>query len=114
MKRRYGTNSMALALVLSMLTFSGNCAAAASDKKIKNWQLNMLFHPSTSQLKTEDKGWVSIYSEITDRDVERAMDQQFDRIEHMMFVRTVLTNDTGEAMLDDSGNLLIEEDGCDD
>ncbi len=113
MKRRYRTNSVALAFVLSLLTFTGNCTAA-SDKKIKNWQLNMLFHPSTSQLKAEDKGRVSIYSEITDRDVERAMDQQFERIEHMMFVRTVLTNDTGEAMLDDSGNLLVEEDGCDD
>jgi len=32
-----------------------------------------------------------IHDGLTDRDVERALDEQFDRLVHMMFIRVVVT-----------------------
>ena len=42
------------------------------------------------------------------------MDQQFDRMEAMMFVRTKVTDTDGEIMTDpESGEWIVEDDGCD-
>jgi hypothetical protein len=41
------------------------------------------------------------------------MDTQYDRIESMMFVRTIVTNDEGNAMHDsETGQVIVEDDGC--
>jgi hypothetical protein len=54
-----------------------------------------------------------IYDGLTDKQIAKAMDTQFDRIESMMFVRTIVTNDEGNAVRDsETGQVIVEDDGC--
>jgi hypothetical protein len=89
-------------------------AAKADPASTKNWQMSRLFEPTQADLKSEDKGRVMIYDGMKDKDVERALDEQFDRLEHVMFTRTVVTDDAGNARRTDSGEVVTEaDDGCD-
>ncbi len=50
---------------------------------------------------------------ILEKQIAKAMDTWFDRIESMMFVRTVITDDAGEVQRNkDTGEVVIEDDGC--
>lgn len=78
-----------------------------------DWQLSLLFEPPASQIDREARGRVMIYQGVTDKTVERALDEQFDRVEYMMFVGTVRTDETGQPLRDeDTGEMLVEDDGC--
>jgi hypothetical protein len=44
-----------------------------------------------NELKREAKGRVMIHDGLTGRDVERALDEQFYRLVHMMITRVVVT-----------------------
>jgi len=68
-------------------------AAVASDDADYYWQ--MLFEPSDQQLQLENLGQVIVYNGIKSSDIDFAMDTYFDRIDNMMFVNTVLTNEEG-------------------
>ena len=76
-------------------------AADAND----TFQYNTLFNPTPAQLKTEDRGRVMIYDGLDNATLERALDEQFDRIEHMMFIRTRQSTPDGndEDTADDDG-----------
>jgi len=76
-------------------------AAGAED----DFQQKVLLSPTNSQLKAEKRGHIMIYDGLDNAVVERAFDEQFDRIEHMMFVRT------RKAEMD--GEFSYEDDGCD-
>ena len=92
-------------------------AADAAPPGLTQWQTVRLFYPSAADRKAEEKGRVMIYDGMTDREVSRAMDEHFDRIEYMMFTRTLVTDDSGEPRKDpESGELVTEstyDDGCD-
>ena len=91
---------------ITMLLCAG--LAAAGD-----WQEKLLFSPADSQLKMEQRGRIMIYDGFTDRQIAMAMDTQFNRIESMMFVRTIITNDDGNAVVDsETGQVVVEDDGC--
>lgn len=93
--------------IITLMCFASQ--ATAQD----TWQEQQLFNPSQSQLKMEERGRVMIYDGFTDKQIVQAMDSQFDRVDSMMFVRTIITNDEGNAMLDDeTGEFLVEDDGC--
>ena len=78
-----------------------------------NWQEQMLFNPSANQLKLEKDGRIIIYDGLKDTQVSQAMDTQFDRVQSMMFVRTVATDSEGEIMVDEeTGEEIVEDDGC--
>lgn len=80
-----------------------------------SWQENALFNPSGNQLLAERSGRVTIYHNLTDAEVQRAMNQHFPRIQAMMFTGTIVTNDSGKPLLDEAtGEPLVEDDGCDD
>ena len=77
----------------------------SSAEALDEYQYKVLFSPSSTVLAAEARGRVMIYDGLRYTTVTRAMDEQFDRIENMMFVGTVYQQEDGE--------LEIEEDGCD-
>lgn len=94
-------------LIALSLGISGPTQAADS------WQEKILFSPPPSQIERENRGRIMIYDGLTDTKIARAMDTQFDRIESMMFVRTVVTDSQGEALRDtETGAPVVEDDGC--
>lgn len=80
-------------------------SAAALGGPKDDWQLTMLHEPSAAQLSLEQRGKVFIYDGLSDRDVELAMNAQFKRVEHMMFVRTKFETP--------DGTYEVADDGCD-
>ena len=97
------------ALLTGLLLLSVEPWAAADE-----WQVRMLNQPSEAQLALEKKGRVFIYDGLTDVQVESALDQQFERMESMMFVRTIATDRNGDRLTDpESGAVVVEDDGCD-
>lgn len=68
------------------------------------YQFKRLFHPSQYDLKHESLGQVFIYDGLFDNQVDQAMEQEFARIEHMMFVQTKSVQPSGE---------VVEDNDCD-
>jgi hypothetical protein len=107
------TSKQLLNGILPCLLAGFTAAATADEDRMRNWQLSLLFSPGEQQLKVEDKGRVMIYDGLYSADINRALDNQFDRIEHMMFTNTIVTDESGEPRRDpQTGLLLVEEDGC--
>ena len=103
-------------LILGGIIAGYSMAAVAqdSDGKMRDWQLTLLFQPSENQLEVERKGRVFIYDGMRTTDVERALDEQFDRVEHMMFAGTIIADERGEAVINpETGQAMVEQDGCD-
>ncbi len=104
--------TLVLATGITTLLCTAGCTAvppaAAGD-----WQEKLLFNPPDNQLKLEQRGRIMIYDGLTDKQIAKAMDTQFDRIESMMFVRTIVTDDEGNAKHDNvTGEVMVEGDGC--
>jgi hypothetical protein len=91
------------------------CTALASGKSTDDWQLQMLLQPTREQLRIEtEKDRVFIYSRVKDTDIDRAMDEQFSRLQHMMFVNTLVVQKKRPTAGAPSKPVLIEhDDGCD-
>ena len=87
--------------------------AAMSDTTGNEWQLRRLFAPTERHLAQESKGQVFIYYGLRDVDVERAMREEFGRVENMMFAGTIVTNEGKPKKDVASGDWLREDDGCD-
>ena len=106
--RRFAT--MAVVLALS----SAHHLSYAEPPSAHSWQMKRLFKPTDADLKSETRGRVMIYDGLTDKMVERALDEQFHRVDAMMFTRTVVTDSDGAPRRDaDSGAVVYEDDGCD-
>jgi hypothetical protein len=85
----------------------------ADDERMRDWQVSMLFNPNEHQLEVEQKGRIMIYDGLYSAEVNQAMEQQFDRIEHMMFTNTIMTDEAGKPLRDPkTGLVMVEEDGC--
>lgn len=93
--------SVATAIIINMLLFLATMPAQAMD----NFLYKTLFTPSDYILKAEDKGRIMIYDSLTSKTIDKAMDEQFNRIENMMFVSIIHEQDNGEY--------YVEDDGCD-
>ncbi len=109
-----GTTPFISALAMSV-ALVGAAAADEFDLAMagEDWQRNRLLAPSEAQRAQEAEGAVIIYQGLRDVDVEQAMNEEFDRLEHMMFVDTVVTNADGEPAIDpDTGRVLTESDDC--
>ena len=99
-------------LILAMSSVFSHSALA--DDPQQSWQLSLLFNPGDHQHEMERSGRVFIYDGLRDTVIEQALDEQYDRIEGMMFVNTVVTDDDGVPLTDpETGEVLVENDGCD-
>lgn len=78
---------------------------ATSAQALDSFQQKVLFHPTESILMAEANGRIMIFDGVKSESVDQAMDEQFDRIETMMFVNTLYQQDDGEY--------LVENDDCD-
>ena len=92
---------VSIAIIINMLLVLASMPAQAID----NYQYKTLFMPSDYTLKAEAKGRIMIYDGLTSKTIDKAMDEKFDRIENMMFVRIIHEQDDGEY--------YVEDDGCD-
>jgi hypothetical protein len=63
--------------------------------------------PTPSELASEEKGRIHIYDSLEITEVNKALDESFDRIQNMMFTRI------HHLPPGDSGPAEVEEDGCD-
>jgi hypothetical protein len=104
---------------IAMLTLGVFFASASAesapdiDEKYRNWQIKRLLSPDENQLKLERQGRVYIYDGLRDRDIHRALNEQFDRVESMMFIGTVITDEKGKPKKDiGTGLILTEPDDC--
>lgn len=81
---------------------------------VNDWQHSLILEPSENIKDAEIKNQsVFIYQGLTDKTIEQAMDEQFERIEHMMFVNTIVTDQYGQAMINDiTGEKIVESDDC--
>ena len=80
---------------------------------LQRWFQNRLFTPTEQQRDLERKGQVVIYDGMFDVEVNRAMDTQFERIQHMMFIGTIVTDQQGNPKRDTrTGYLIKEDDDC--
>lgn len=86
-------------LLLGVLLVSATFGAGAED----SFQMKVLFEPDTSMLQAEARGHVMIYDGLDEAVVERAFDEQFDRIENMMFTRVRHAEPDGEVITEDDG-----------
>ena len=93
-------NRAAIPLIFGLATML-SATAQAEDP----YQYKVLFTPSENILRAEALGRIMIYDGLTNEEVERAMTEQYDRIENMMFVRT--------RQPDPEGGYVVEDDGCD-
>jgi len=108
------TYTCTIALGLALL---GSTTLASADQlamldKHEAWQNNILLEPSAAQLRQELKGRVVIYDGLSDVTVDKALDAQFNRIQNMMFTRIVRTDKNGQPLKDESGSVVVEDDGC--
>jgi len=79
--------------------------ASSSVHAIDDYQLKVLFTPSDINLQAETEGRVMIYDGLKSETVDQALNEQFGRIDKMMFVRT--------QHIQENGDIEVEEDGCD-
>ena len=89
-----------LDLVKLALLSSLSTSAFADDTE---WQKKTLLEPPEYLLIAEAGGRVMIYDGLPIEVVDTAMDEQFDRIDHMMFTRIRHQTPEGEQ---------VEDDGC--
>lgn len=66
--------------------------------------MNALLNPSQGQLAAEERGRVMIYDGLDNRVIEHALDTQFERIDHMMFIRI--------QHIEPDGTVTVEDDDC--
>ncbi len=78
-------------MIVSALLAAPSLAASTD-----SYQERILFSPGADILESEVRGRIMIYDGLKNEIVEMALDDQFERIENMMFVRTLYVQDDGE------------------
>jgi hypothetical protein len=102
---------MALPPVVLLLLQLSTTMVQAGD--LHEWYASLLFEPAPQQLQQERDGRIQIYDGLSDVEVNRTLEEQFERIESMMFTGVVVTDGAGKPRTDPvSGKVVVEDDGC--
>ena len=97
-----------IARVGLILALTAGPTYAADVSKIEK---RRLFEPTPSELQEEASGRIYIYEGLTDKDVERALNEEFERVDSMMFIRVKPTDEEGETLKDpETGEDLYVDD----
>ena len=105
----------AITITFAISFFMAHSAYANESERninIHNIQAKRLMTPSSIQSKYEKKGKVYMYIGMKDKEVDRALDAEFDRIENFMFVSVVKTDKNAKSLRNKSGELILESDDC--
>jgi hypothetical protein len=87
--------------------------AGVSAGDVRDMELRRLFDPTQAEIASEAEGRIYIYDGLTERDVQRALNEAFEWVENMMFIRTRQTDEDGEVKRNsDTGQVEYEDDGC--
>lgn len=103
-------DAMRLVVFIS-LSFIASASVSAAQQH-EDWQIHRLLHPTAAQRAHEQQGHIFIYDGLRERDVEQAMDQDFDRISSMMFIHVKNTKDDRAVSTDGRGADETDDDGC--
>ena len=97
------------------LLFAGSppVPAFGETSAVEQMQERRLFDPTEGELRQEAKGSIYIYDGLTDKTVQRALNEQFERVGSMMFIRTVATDDQGLPKRDPYTGELEQDHDCD-
>ena len=88
-------------------------STVATGEDVRDIELRRLFEPTPAEQRAEASGRIYIYEGLRETDVARAMEEEFDRVESMMFIRVKKTDKTGETLKDpETGYAVVEDDGC--
>jgi len=102
-----------IAMLVSVVIPALAAQANTVDEKYEKWQLKRLFNPDQRQLSHEQAGMVFIYDSLKSKDVDRVMTEQFHRLNSMMFIGTIITDEKGKPLVNpETGLAMIEDDGC--
>lgn len=55
---------------------------------VRDIELRRLFEPTPAEVQSEKSGRIYIYEGMRESDISRAMEEEFDRVDSMMFIRT--------------------------
>ena len=98
------------ALLAMTLMATVGVASAADVSEIEK---RRLFQPTQAELQEDAAGRIYIYDGLTQADIERAMDEELNRVESMMFIRVKKSDEQGKVVKDpETGYALVEDDGC--
>ncbi len=101
------------ASLLALLAGSAPLPAASESSAVEQMQHRRLFEPTESEMRHEAKGSVYIYEGLTDKAVQRALEEEFERVGSMMFIRTIATDDRGIPKRAPYTGELDQDDDCD-
>ena len=98
--------------ILLMTGFYAEAATSTVEDAQYKWQLRRLLKPSQYELEREAKGAVFVYQGLKDTDVEQAMDAHPERINRMMFVKVIHTDEQGIILRNPETGEPIVDDDC--
>lgn len=101
MNTQLNTNIKGQLKLINKVMISLLLVASSSVYATESYQLKVLLTPSDSNLQAESKGRVMIYNGLKSETINLAMNEQFDRIESMMFVNTQYVQEDGEYETED-------------
>lgn len=90
------TTQISIAAALIGVSITGTALADPM-----SWQERRLFQPTATQLAAESRGQVMIYDRMDSGVVDKALDNEFSRMENMMFIRVQDREPEGTVEEDD-------------